>query len=128
MKISHLGGGDGTPAYLFSKDTDGGAVFAGGCRLLEMNPVILCGAISGNLTTTDALYAASDAAESSARSGIHRQLCRFQRAADLSRAGDRVYGLSLRFKICAFTRKGGRSRREDPAIRRRFYYSLRRRV
>jgi len=33
--------------------------------VLKMNPVILCGAISGNLTTTAALYAASDAAESS---------------------------------------------------------------
>jgi putative transport protein len=36
-----------------------------GRLVLKMNPVILCGAISGNLTTTAALYAVSDAAESS---------------------------------------------------------------
>jgi AspT/YidE/YbjL antiporter-like protein len=36
-----------------------------GRLVLKMNPVILCGAISGNLTTTAALYSVSDAAESS---------------------------------------------------------------
>jgi AspT/YidE/YbjL antiporter-like protein len=36
-----------------------------GRSVLKMNPVILCGAISGNLTTTAALYSVSDAAESS---------------------------------------------------------------
>jgi len=33
--------------------------------VLKMNPVILCGAITGNLTTTAALYSVSDTAESS---------------------------------------------------------------
>ena len=36
-----------------------------GRLVLKMNPIILCGAISGNLTTTAALYSVSDAAESS---------------------------------------------------------------
>jgi len=36
-----------------------------GRLVLKMNPVILCGAISGNLTTTAALYSVSDVAESS---------------------------------------------------------------
>jgi putative transport protein len=36
-----------------------------GRLVLKMNPIILCGAISGNMTTTAALYGISDAADSS---------------------------------------------------------------
>ena len=36
-----------------------------GRLVLKMNPIILCGAISGNMTTTAALYGVSDAADSS---------------------------------------------------------------
>jgi len=36
-----------------------------GRLVLKMNPVILCGAISGNMTTTAALNGAMDAADSS---------------------------------------------------------------